>query len=339
MSLYTDVEFMLRRSAESRLKVDRTLASFKKAIKKNGESTMYSGFQERVKYNLCCARILQGDFSQWDGWQYRDEWAAAMRYGIKTIPFWDGNFTEDLVIIGEQGIGDEVLFASLIPEAMLRAKKVTYACDERLINIISRSYRINCKQRYEDARDDLIGGHTAYIPAGDLLPLFRTRKEHFPRKPFLKPDPERVREFECYRGRVGISWRGRHGFIDPKDLGIENPLSLQYDEMRFDGSEGIEVPIIDGMKPLDLRNDIEGVIALISVLEKVVCVPTSVMHFAGAVGAKCDIVLPERLSEKMISGVVDELDWHVPMGQSPFYTGSTVYENILKWRKNASHHG
>lgn len=330
MSLYKDVEYMLRRSVSaSRLQVDLTLKSFKKDCKLYNEADLYQTFQPRVKYNLCCARILQGKFNEWDGWQYRDEWAEAMRNGIKSIPFWNGDYTEKLVIIGEQGIGDEVLFASLIPEAMIRAKEVTYACDERLVEIIQRSLRCKSKTRYVDARDDLLGGYTAYIPAGDLLPLFRRRKADFPKKPFLKVSPERIKEFEKYRGRVGVSWRGRHGFIAPSELGIENPLSLQYDKLRFDGSEGIEVP------ELDLRNDIEGVLALISVLDKVVTVPTSVMHFAGAIGTKCEIILPDRDSSVMPDGVVDELDYHVPEGESPFYPNQVVYKSIKDWKKHA----
>lgn len=330
MGLYKDVEFMLRRSVSaSRLKVDLTLKKFKKDIYTHSEAALYQGLDNRVKYNLCCARILQGNFNEWDGWQYRDEWAEAMRNGIKTIPFWDGGYTDKLVIIGEQGIGDEVLFASLIPEAMVRAKEVTYACDERLVEIIKRSYRCEARTRYIDARDDLIGGYTAYIPAADLFPLFRRRKADFPKKPFLKVSPERVKEFEKYRGRVGISWRGRHGFIDPSELGIENPLSLQYDKLRFDGSEGIEVP------ELDLRNDIDGVLALISVLDKVVTVPTSVMHFAGAIGKKCEIILPDRDASVMPDGVVDELDYHVPEGDSPFYPNQVVYKSIKDWKKHA----
>jgi hypothetical protein len=330
MSLYSDVEFMLRRSiTASRLQVDRTLKSFKKDIREHSEAALYQGLADRVKYNLCCARILQGNFKEWDGWQYRDEWSAAMRYGIQPIPFWDGNYTEKLVVIGEQGIGDEVLFASLLPEAMVRCKEVTYACDERLVDLVKRSYGCEARPRYIDARDDLLHGSTAYIPAGDLLPLFRRRKADFPQKPYLKVSPERVKEFEKYRGRVGISWRGRHGFIDPSELGIENPLSLQYDRMRFDGSEGIEVPEID------LRNDIEGVIALISVLDKVVTVPTSVMHFAGSVGKECEVILPERATELLADGVVDELDWHVPEGPSPFYPNQTVFNSIKDWKKHA----
>lgn len=325
MSLFNDVSFMLRRSSTaSRLQVDRTLNSFKKQLRSNSESQIYSTFSPKVKFNLCCARILQGDYSQWDGWQYRDEWAEAMRYGIKSIPFWNGEFTEDLVIIGEQGIGDEVLFSSLIPEAMIRAKKVTYACDERLIEIIKRSFGCEAKKRYVDARDDLIGGHTAYIPAADLLPLFRRRLQDFPKKPFLKVGSGR---FEKYRGRVGLSWRGRHGSIEPELFGIENPLSLQYDHK----DEKIEIPDVDGMTTLDLRNDIEGVLELISVLDKVVCVPTSVMHFAGAVGKKCEIVLPDKITELESDGVIDELDWHVPIGKSHVYSNSTVYKDLNTW--------
>ena len=332
MGLYQDVEFMLRRSiTASRLKVDQTLKSFKKDLREHSEAALYHGLNNRVKYNLCCARILQGKFNEWDGWQYRDEWAEAMRYGIQTIPFWDGFYTDSLVIIGEQGIGDEVLFASLIPEAMVRAKEVTYACDERLVEIIKRSYHCEARPRYIDARDDLLGGHTAYIPAADLLPLFRRRKADFPKRPYLKVSPERVKEFEKYRGRVGVSWRGRHGFIDPSDLGISNPLSLQYDTMRFDGSEGIEIPDVD------LKNDIEGVVALISVLDKVVTVPTSVMHFAGSIGKKCEVIVPEKATELLADGVVDELDYHVTRNEdksSPFYANQVIYNNIDEWHRS-----
>ena len=324
MSLYHDVESMLRRSATaSRLQVDRTLQSFKKDLRTHSEADLYKSLPDRVKYNLCCTRITKGDFSQWDGWQFRDPWAEAMRYGIKTIPFWNGEYTDSLVIIGEQGVGDEILFASVIPEAMIRVKEVTYACDERLLGLVTRSLKCKAKERYIDARNDLLGGHTAYIPSGDLFPLFRRRKADFPRKPFIKVSQERVKEFEKYRGRVGLSWRGRHGFISPDELGIENPLNLQYDFK--DGEFNIESP------ELDLRNDLEGVFALISVLSKVVCVPTSVSHFAGCQGVRCEIITPGV--DQQTDTQFDEIDWHVPEGESPFYPNQIVYRSVKEWKK------
>ncbi len=244
-----------------------------------------------------------------------------MRFGKKTIPFWDGSYVEKLIIIGEQGVGDEVLFASIIPEAMIRCKEVTYLCDERLIPIIERSFKIKTMPRYAEY-DNALDGFDAYIPAGDLLPMFRKREGDFPRKPFLKVNHKRVDEFEKYRGRTGISWKGRHGYIDPIELGINNTISLQYNEQHPD----IETPAID------LKNDLEGVVALCSVLDKVVCVPTSVMHFAGAIGVPTEIIIAPPETEEEVDKVVDELDWHVSIGKSMFYRDSFVYANVKEWK-------
>ena len=328
MSLYGDVAYMLSKSQVSQVKIDKTLRMFRKKVFENGEATVYKGFADRVKYNLCCARFLQGNYSEWDGWQYRDEWAEAMRYGQKDVPMWTGEYVDKLVIIGEQGVGDEVLWGTVIPECQIRVKEVTYACDERLVDIFKRSLRINTKTRYVDARTDLIGDYDAFICSGDLLPLFRRRKADFPRKAYLKVSPERVREFEKYRGMTGISWKGRHGFIDPMALGIEKPVSLQYDD--FDRSKGIEHP------DLDLKNDLEGVLALISVLGKVVTVPTSVMHFAGALGVPTEVIITQKESEIQSDGVYDETDWHVPLGESPFYPNQYIFRDIIEWKHKNS---
>jgi hypothetical protein len=323
--LYGDVEFMLRRGSASRLKVDGVLRRTRRSINKNGASKVYSTFSARVKYNLCCARILQGDFSDWDGWVHRDEWAEAMRYGVSNIPFWDGRNVDRLVVVGEQGVGDEVLFASLLPEAMIRCKNVTYRCDPRLTSLFERSFKgLITKPRYVDARDDIVGDYDAYVPAADLLPLFRQHRTHFPRKPFLKPDQARIKEFERYRGRVGLSWTGRHGHIDPMGFNIGDPLSLQYNDQHRD----TECPEID------LKDDLEGVVALCSVLSKVVCVPTSVWHFAAAVGTPTEVVVTPKSSEAAVDGIVDELDWHCQIGASPYYGKSVVYSGLAEWKRD-----
>lgn len=320
MSLAGDISFMLNRSGESRLVVDRALRSIQKSIRRNGERMVYQTFSPEIRHNLCCSRILQGNFSDWTGWEYRDEWAEAMRNGISSIPFWTGEPVDRLVVIGEQGVGDEILWASILPEAMIRCKQVTYCCDERLVAPLARALPgLHTKTRYVDARDDLLDGYDAYIPAADLMCLFRLNARHFPRKPFLKPDPARLPEFEKYRDRVGVSWRGRHGSLNPSELGLNGAVNLQYDASNvwFDQPH------------IDLKNDIEGVITLCSVLSHVVCVPTSVWHFAAAVGTPTDVILPDAGTSP--DKIEDQLDWHCPVGDSPFYSNSTVYANIKAW--------
>jgi hypothetical protein len=312
---------MLNRSGESKLKVDAVIAKTRKSCANGGDAAVYASFSEKVKHNLCCARILQGNFSQWDGWQYRDEWAAAMRYGICHLPYWNAELTDSLVIIGEQGLGDEVLWGTILPEAMVRCTRVTYCCDERLVIPLARSLPgLHTKTRYVDAKDDLLDGdYTAYITAADLLCLFRKRKGDFPRKPYLIPDETRLYEMEQYRGMVGLSWKGRHGCLNPLKFDLKNVISLQYDETHPD----IPIPHID------LRNDVEGLIALCSVLEKVVSVPTSIWHIAAAVGCRTEVVIAPKGSEA--DGVIDRLDWHCPEGKSPWYGKSVVCRDVVDW--------
>jgi hypothetical protein len=245
-----------------------------------------------------------------------------MRHGISELPLWQGGQTDSLVIIGEQGIGDEVFFASIIPEAMIRCKKVTYCCDERLITMFERSLPgLKCKTRYVDARDDLLDGdYTAYVAAGDLLPLFRQKAVDFPRKSYLKPDPARLPEMEKYRGKTAVAWRGRHGGISPLALREENLLSIQYDDCY----DEVETPHID------LRNDLEGLLALLSVVGRVVSVPASPMHFSGALGVPTEVIIAPRGTES--DGVCDELDWHCPLYDSPWYPNTTTYKDFQAWK-------
>ena len=91
---------------------------------------------------------------------------------------------------------------------------------------------------------------------------------------------------DSYRGRVGISWRGAQGKIDWRKLKAMYPncISLQYDQ----DEEEVEKPHID------LRNDLEGIFALLSVLSKVVSVSTTVAHMAAASGVPIDVVIADK---------------------------------------------
>jgi hypothetical protein len=119
---------------------------------------------------------------------------------------------------------------------------------------------------------------------------------------------------------MGASFAGRQGQINPDDLRCFDgrPLSLQYGDWESD----FEKP------PIDLTNDIEGVVALCSVVKEVVTVPTSVMHFAGGVGAKVSVVWPEIASE-----IDNQIRWDHSLGKHPFYPNVHVYRNMNELRK------
>ena len=236
-------------------------------------------FQEMMA-RFCFVRLKRGDFSDWTGWEYRNEWAVAT-YGLLKMKRWRLEEVESLAILGEQGIGDEVMFISALPDVQARVRRVVVECDARLIPVFERSFGVECRPRQDLSA---VREEAAFIPLGDLPRLFRKSKADFPRTPYISPLPEYVQKWSHLKGRVGVAWRSRTCQFHPKDFGIENPVCLQYDHWPYEVG-GMEVP------DCDLRDGVEDILGICANLERVVSVPQTITHFAGAIGAKVDVVM------------------------------------------------
>lgn len=324
------VKLVIERSDGSRLGKDRLWKSTKKLIERRGIHVMLPSW--RMSY--CAARLELGDYSDYWGWEFRgvrndDEsknWAADIYYQRTWLPQWGGQSVGRLLVLGEQGVGDALFFGSIIPECIIRCGEVVYECDSRLHSMLQRTFktRFQCREErpFEDRRLDY--PCDAFIPAAELMRMFRRDKRHFPAVPYIKPDPLRVAEFEKYRGRTGVSWVGRQGRIDPLLLGITDAVSLQYNEENKE----IEAPEID------LRNDLEGVLALVSVLARVVTVPTTVHHISGAAGVKTQIIVPPYGSCKEED--TNQIHWDYPVGKLPWYSDATVFKDVHEWKSRTT---
>ena len=275
-------------------------------------------------FRISNALLYMGDYSWW-GWEYRSKWGQMLASNPQALrmKLWDGE-PGKVLLLGEQGLGDEIMFSSCIPDMQAIGAEVEFMCDERLIPVMERSFGIKCMPRKIRQELEVVHeiGHNydSYFPLGELPRFFRQSVKEFPGTAYLKPDPERVREMEPYRGATGVSWRGRNGYYPMGDF--PKGLSLQYD-LRWD-EEPEEVPHIDQVK------DIDGLIALVSVLDKVVCVSTTLAHIAGAVETPVDVVLAPvetRHPENMIN-------WRWRGGQSrtsPWYNSARIYRDMKEW--------
>ena len=280
---------------------------------------------------LVISRLARGDFSDWTGWECRNEWAIGSYSNEVPTPRWRLEPCESLAILGEQGIGDEIMFGSVIPEAMLRCKRVVFECDPRLIGVFTRSLGIECRPRA-----DIIGRGQAtiryltakrdeqfFLPVGDLPRLFRKSRLDFPGKPFLKPSPGMIEKWNHLKGRTGLAWRSRTGQFKPQammSLGIKDPVVLQYDHWPYE-TEGMTVP------DCDLRDSIEDVMGICANLEKIVSVPQTICHIAGSIGAKVDVILPPMGSSR----VKDAFRYRYiqPM---PWYGSMKVFQSLAAWK-------
>lgn len=263
-------------------------------------------------------------------------------------PAWDGRALapgETLLIWREQGLGDEIRFASLYGEAIARAGRagaVTIACEPRLRGLFARAFP-DASVVGEDGLEGV--APTVQIPAGDLPALFRPDAASFAGQPrgFLAPDAAEIARWRDWlaglgsRPAIGLNWTGglrgarrSFAFCDLADL---NPL-LDGLDARF-----VALPYVDCAREVaafqagggpcvhippgtDLRADLDGAAALAAGLDLVVDVGTSIGDMAGAVGTPVLTVL-RQLDE--VSGGGDRHLWY------PSHAGIVRMPPPLPW--------
>jgi len=241
--------------------------------------------------------------------------------------YWAG---EDLagkkiLIIGEQGLGDEIMFANVLPDLARDVGpngKLMIAIDERMIPLFQRSFPQALVGTFADRAWVDENGKKALrlVPFAEgenapdswalmASPLGKYRKhlEDFPHQAFLKPDPERVSEFRAKLAeggpglKVGICWRSmlmssnRAKFYSALDMWgpiLKTPgvrfINLQYGDCQEELARGEEMHgvKIEVMEGLDLKNDIDGAAALSAALDLMISAPTASAALAAAVGTE-----------------------------------------------------
>lgn len=226
---------------------------------------------------------------------------------------------QNLFVQGEQGLGDEISFASCIPD-VARDCSVTLECDPRLEGLFRRSFphvevygtRANAK---DPAQREWANGRTfdAMCLSGSLLKHYRKEKSDFPRKAFLRADSERRLQWKALLNtlpgkKIGIAWNGGvpMNFKGRRSLKLKDldPLlkipgvtwvSLEYKDPteeieHYKAKTGIEVKHWARAAESD---DYDDTAALVAELDCVVSVCTAVVHLCGALGVRCHVLVPK----------------------------------------------
>jgi tetratricopeptide (TPR) repeat protein len=216
-----------------------------------------------------------------------------------------------LLLVSEQGIGDQVMFASLIPDLAALASELTCVCEPRLIGLFSASFP---SVRVVDANATVFR-HSDYdriVPMADPARLLRGRREDFPGGAYLRPRSAVRERWVAKLGarpaglRIGLSWRGGSPTTNAKrrSLGLETfaPIlalpdcefvSLQYGDVDAEiaaARAALGRPI--RLFPKPEIDDFEELAGLVEALDVVVSVQTAVVHLAGALGKDCLAMLP-----------------------------------------------
>ena len=337
MEKYTEAGVAFRKAAELAQNVDAdvyvNLGSLyvNEGKPERGEEILLKGYaidpnNALVNWNLSLCFLEQGKWKE--GWKcykhgkfkHKEQDIPERPYRWQSFPQWEGENSR-VITYGEQGLGDEIMFASLIPDLQEDTKSIVYECHPRLENIINRSFPevevwptrkqavINLEKEQEPPAFDHV------VAMGDLGGFYRNKLEDFPGTPYLIPDPELVAKYRAMLEEAGegpyygIGWRG--GYVKTRkglrsiDLDTLKPIlrekgtfvSMQYDEKA--DSEVEEFCDRTGIKifhwPEVVREfDYDHTAAMAVALDHVICINTTLVHLCGALGIGCWSLTPSR---------------------------------------------
>jgi len=269
-----------------------------------------AGAQPEARYNLSLIALREHDFeSGWDAYDLRSEVdPATIGLTRSDLPLLDaGNLStaRRVAVRKEQGLGEQILFLTLLTELTDLGLEAVVESDARLLAAYRRSLPEVTFVAPADA-NDAFRSCDHQIPVASLGSLFRRTRESFSGQPksLLVADPARVRRVEEVipaGRRIGISWRsfqkGRHRRnCERKSAEIESLAPLERSGARLldlqYGDAAHERTAFDARHPglrvevpgLDRFNDLEGVLAAIETCERVVTTSNVTAHFAGALG-------------------------------------------------------
>jgi tetratricopeptide (TPR) repeat protein len=302
---YPEAHMNLASSLERLTAYDEAVAHYRQAIALDpnyGKAHTYLG--------LLCLSL--GRFAE--GWEhYEHRWAGMgiARRGYLQ-PRWNGEHIRGrLLVWGEQGLGDQILYAGMIPDLAPRADAILLEVEPRLVPLFARSFpAVQVIGIHEDLH---AGAFAMHEPLGGLGKHLRTSWDAFPRRErgYLIADPGRVAQLRQRltrdkRAVIGLSWRSHNPLFGKSKSArladFQTVLRLpdtRYVDLQYGDTDAERASVehelgikVERLQDIDNTNDIDGLAALICACDAVATVSNTTAHLAGALGAPTWVFVP-----------------------------------------------
>jgi len=276
------------------------------------QATLADPDEAESAWSLALLQLLAGDFAA--GWAGRE----AARWRIPTLaagypklskPLWRGQEAIEgrtILLCPDEGLGDTIQFARYVPMLAARGARVILGVQDELFPLLSNLAGVSqCIPR----SGGTVPAYDLHCPITSLPWIFETRLDSIPAEtPYLPPPAaDRIAAWEQRLGarnrmRVGLVWSGNARHNNDRNRSIPLRLlarildadatfvSLQKDVRTEDLSVLHErSDVVDLTAQL---SDFAETAALVSCLDLVITVDTSVAHLSGALGRPTWILLP-----------------------------------------------
>jgi tetratricopeptide (TPR) repeat protein len=294
---------------------DKCIAYARKALQLNPENVI-------AKKHLGLGLLEKGDWAE--GWPLLENRKLIKDYTRPKydLPEWRGEEVDTLIVHGEQGVGDEIMYLSLIPKFRHKVKRLIVEVTPRLVPLIRRSLGHTCEvygsmaevesngglKEIEGAGPSTImdlegihitGGRKPSIVSCASLPyILGTGRNDVRSAGYLMPDPVRV---DYWRNKMaseakgkpilGLTWEGgvrkTHKKVRNPPFDLVQKFVLEHPEYCWVSVQYTHGDTINKSMPGTLHyqqalDDLDEQAALLSALDMLVSVPQTAVHIAGA---------------------------------------------------------
>ena len=310
----------------------------------------------KLKYAYCTLQLKLNNFS--NSWELFDSRLLIEKNKVKLICFdlvknnlfnnMKIDLRQNLLILREQGIGEEILFSSVYQNIIEKFQNIKIEADKRLVSIFSRSFErdIFVEDGYY-SKSSKISEFKNVVYAGSIIRFFRKRKTDFKNKNYLLARKDLTDKYKKLLSnydeklKVGISWKSiiniygslkSLSIIDFEPLFTDDRLiiNLQYGDVEEDkqyiSSKNKYLKTFDD---LDLFNDIESCMGLLKNLDLFITISNSTAHFAGALGIPTILICPKKSSTYYY--------WNTYNGSSIWYKNVKVLGIEISVSKTIEH--
>jgi tetratricopeptide (TPR) repeat protein len=267
----------------------------------------------RAAYNLGIALVSRFEFAE--GWEFCERRFDTIppvtlrrAFAFPPLEAKDLGAGRRIAVWREQGVGDQIVYATLLDELAARGERFVAEVDRRLVPAFRRAHPDWAVVAPEESAA-AFAGCDRHVPVGSLPRLLRRTRASFSRQPaaLLRASGDAVARLRGgdKRHLIGISWRS----FQPKvrgELGRRKSaplaafarlsrdarlLDLQYgdtaQEREAFAQAGGRLERVEG---LDLFNDLDGLLAAIEACDVVVTTSNVTAHLAGAIGKRTLVV-------------------------------------------------
>jgi hypothetical protein len=291
------------------------------AVKYYDEAMRLSSDMPEAAYNRSLAYLEQGRWREgWQGYHagFKTQHRPARRY--VGVPEWDGTPGQTVIVWGEQGVGDEILFASCLPDMIRTCKRVILDCHPRLEATFKRSFPgvevHGTRKQLNDLRWMDNCDADASICISSLPMFFRNSDASFPGTAYLNAGTE-LSPASFNRMplpgrpiRIGISWAGGtkktrsdlRSIPLPEFAGLIGSIDADRYSLQYTDTAAREVCELEETTGLHLRHypgrvqcrDYDKTMSFIASLDLVITVCTTAYHAAGALGVPVWCLVPSK---------------------------------------------